>query len=83
MKEIDPSGQTSEQLLAYLDTQLALQRARKKAPGRNRTLFLVFGVLFIICAAAAALLFLEEMLANARKDGHSEPQAQAAPGGNF
>jgi hypothetical protein len=83
MKEIDPSGQTPEELLRYVDAQLSLSRARKKAPARNRTLFLVSGLLFIIAAASAALMILEEMLSESARDGRRAPQSQTDSDRNF
>jgi len=83
MKENEPPGQSPEELLRYLDVQLAMQRARKKPPERNRAIFLVASVLFIIASAAAALLALEEMIPEAPRNGHRDPQAHATPGANF
>jgi len=83
MKEIEPSSQTPEQLVQFLDAQLAMQRARKKTPERNRTIFLAAALLFIMGAAAAALMVLEEMLANAPREGRQPPSSEMPAKRNF
>ena len=83
MKENEPPGQSPEELLRYLDVQLAMQRARKKPVERNRAIFLVTSMLFIIASAAAALFVLEEMIEDSPRDGHRDPKSHATPGANF
>jgi hypothetical protein len=83
MKEIEPNPQTPEQLLQILDAQLAAQRARRKKPERNRVMFLVASLLFIMVAAAAALTMLEEMLVNSPRDGSRASQAGAVSSRKF
>jgi len=75
MKEIETNSQTPEQLLRFLDAQLAAQRARTKKPERNRVVFLVSSLLIIMAGAAAALMMLEQMLVNSPREGIRSPQA--------
>jgi hypothetical protein len=49
-----------------LDAQLAAQRSHHAKSGRNRATILVAGVLFILVAAGAALLILNQMLMDLR-----------------
>jgi hypothetical protein len=62
MKEIESAEATPEQLLQMLDAQLAVQRSQRTGSGRNRATILVAGILFIVVAAGAALLVLNQML---------------------
>lgn len=66
MKETGSEGQTPEQLMQQLEAELAIRRSQTAKVGRNRAIFLVGGVLFILVAAGAALLVLEQMLSDMR-----------------
>ena len=78
MKETETAQATPEQLLQMLDAQLAMQRAQRDQPGRNRAMLLVGGVLFIVIAAGVALLVLAQMLADLPHDRHGSQAV--APG---
>ena len=69
MKEIESQDATPEQLLQMLDAEMAAHRSQREKSGRNRATVLVAGVLFIVCAAGAALLILEQMLTDMRPSG--------------
>ena len=62
MKETEISQTTPEQLLQMIDAQLAAQRSQRAQAGRNRATILVVGILFIVVAAGAALVVLDQML---------------------
>lgn len=64
MKQIATAEPTPEHLLQMLDAELAAQRGEHARPGRNRTMFLVGGVLFIVIAAGTALFVLMQMLSD-------------------
>jgi hypothetical protein len=68
MKENESDSITPEQLLQMIDAQLAAQRSQREQSGRNRATILVGGILFIVVAAGAALLVLDEMLMDMRPD---------------
>lgn len=83
MKQIATEEPTPEHLLQMLDAELALQRAGNTNPGRNRTMFLVGGVLFIVIAAGAALFVLMQMLSDlerAPRQASTEPQVRESAG---
>jgi len=67
VKETETQGATPEQLLQILDAQLSSQRSHRGVSSRNRAIILVVGVLFILGAAGAALLVLDQMLADLRQ----------------
>ncbi|MDR3406586.1 MAG: hypothetical protein P4L99_29140 [Chthoniobacter sp.] len=67
MKETETGQSTPEQLLQMLDAQLAAQRSHRAQSGRNRATILVVGILFIVIAASAALLVLDQMLMDMRQ----------------
>ena len=67
MKEIETCPSTPEQLVQSLDSQLAAQRSQRARSGRNRATILVTGILFIVVAASAALLVLDQMLVDLRQ----------------
>ncbi|EDY19548.1 hypothetical protein CfE428DRAFT_2724 [Chthoniobacter flavus Ellin428] len=69
MKETEPKDATPEQLIQMLDAEMAAHRSQRQKVGRNRATVLVAGVLFIVCAAGAALLVLEQMLTDMRPNG--------------
>ncbi|HEY3901061.1 MAG TPA: hypothetical protein VGM54_20785 [Chthoniobacter sp.] len=71
MKEIPSPEPTPEQLVQLLDAQLAAHRSQRTKSGRNRAIILVSGVLFIVVAAGAALLILDQMLMDMRENAHS------------
>jgi hypothetical protein len=75
MKEIESNPQTPEQLLRYLDAQLAVRRAQRAKPERNRIVFLVSSLVIIMAAAAIALTMLEQMLATAPREGNRAAQS--------
>lgn len=68
-KETGTPQATPEQLMQLLDVQLASQRSNRQNSGRNRAIILVTGLLFIVAAAGAALLILDQMLADLRHQG--------------
>ncbi len=85
MKESDQTEShdaTPEQLLQMLDAQRALNRSQRSNLGRNRAIILVAGLLFILIAAGAALLVLDQVLADLRPDTAS-PQSAEKDGRNF
>lgn len=85
MKQIATEESTPAHLLKMLDAELALQRGENARPGRNRTMFLVGGVLFIVIAAGAALFVLMQMLSDlerAPRQASAGPQVQET-GGKF
>jgi hypothetical protein len=67
MKEIETSQPTPEQLLQMLEAQLAAKRSQRTQSSRNRATILVAGVLFIVVAAGAALLVLDQTLVGLRQ----------------
>ena len=85
MKETATDQATPEHLLKMLDAQMAMQRARRSHAGRNRMMFMVGGVLFIVIGAGVALVVLMQMLSDL-PHGERRPAAQTtsqtAPG-NF
>ena len=83
MKETETARTTPEQLLQMLDTRLAMQRAQRGQPGRNRAMLLVGGLLFIAIAAGVALLVLAQMLADLPQGGRRTAGSQPAAAGNF
>ena len=60
-----------------IDAQLAAQRSHREQAGRNRATILVGGILFIVAAAGAALLVLDEMLMDMKPD---KPPAASGQG---
>lgn len=83
MKETETQGATPEQLLQILDSQLAAQRSHHAGRSRNRAIILVVGLLFIVVAAGAALLVLDQMLADLRQNGPASTRDAAGVGENF
>jgi hypothetical protein len=81
MKENESDSITPEQLLQMIDAQLAAQRSQREQSGRNRATILVGGILFIVVAAGAALLVLDEMLMDLPRDKAPAASAQAPAGG--
>jgi hypothetical protein len=65
-----------------LDAQLAAQRSQIEKSGRNRAIFIVGGILFIVLAAGAALLVLDQMLMDIRDGGRLAPAAAQSSGKN-
>ena len=83
MKETETADSTPEQLLQILAAQLAAQRSQNATSSRNRAMFVVGGLLFILIAAGVAFLVLDQMLNDFRENGHP-PQVEATPArGNF
>jgi hypothetical protein len=76
MKETESPDSTPEQLMQMLDIQLAMQRSHRAKSGRNRAIFLAGGILFIVIAAGAALLVLDDMIRNL---GENRPPRTPAP----
>jgi uncharacterized membrane protein len=74
MKETETGGPTPEELLQILDAQLVAKRSQGAASSRNRAMFLVGGLLFILVAAGVALFVLDQMLSDLRQNGQL-PQA--------
>ena len=83
LKETETQGATPEGLLQIIDSQLAAQRSHRKAPSRNRAIILVAGVLFIVIAAGAALLILDQMVAQIRENGPVSPSGAHPERTNF
>jgi len=82
-KETETNAATPEQLLKILDTQLASQRSHRGVSSRNRAIILVVGLIFIVGAAGAALLVLDQMLADLRQNGPAPETVSGATPGNF
>ncbi len=82
-KETETSGATPEQLLQMMEVQLATQRSHRGGSGRNRAIILVVGVLFIVAAAGAALLVLDQMLVDLRHNETAAPTGTTPASGNF
>ncbi len=82
-KETETQGATPEQLLQILDSQLATQRSHRPNASRNRAIILVIGVLFIVAAAGAALLVLDQMLADLRQNGPAASAERTEAHRNF
>ena len=81
MKEIQSPDPTPEQLMQLLDAQLAVHRSHRAKSGRNRAIILVSGIVFIVVAAGAALLVLDQMLMNLRENGRPASTPMATSGG--
>jgi hypothetical protein len=77
MKEIETSQPTPEQLLQMLEAQLTAKRSQRTSASRNRAIILVTGILFIVVAAGAALMVLDQMLVDLRQ---GDRPRMAAPG---
>ncbi len=71
MKEIETAPATPEHLMQMLEASLAVQRARSQRSSRNRMMFLVGGVLFIVLGAGGALLVLMQMLSELQPGGRA------------
>ena len=70
------SAPTPEQLLKLLDLQIAASRSRRRETPRRRALVAVGAILFIILGALAALLILQQMVADLPRGPRSaEPAA--------
>ena len=67
MKENETNASTPEELLRILDLEIAARRSHREKGSRNRAIIMAFGVLIIVVAAGAALLVLDEMLADLRR----------------
>ena len=76
-EEIGSGDPTPEQLLQILELQSQARRSQSAATNRNRAMILVVGIVFILLAAGAALLVLEQMLSGMRPD--PEHTAAATP----
>jgi hypothetical protein len=81
MNQTESSEATPEQLFQMLDAQLAAQRSQSGKSSRNRAILLVGGILFIVVAAGASLLVLDQMLMDMR-DGTRPAPAPAQTSGN-
>lgn len=82
MKETETDQATPEQLLKMLDARMLMQRAQRAHAGRNRMMFMVGGVLFIVLGAGVALMVLMQMLSDL-PHGERRPTAQTAAQENF
>ena len=69
--------------MQMLDCELAANRSHRKGTNRNRAIILVAGVLFIVVAAGAALLVLDQMLSDLRENGRAPQSASATTQRNF
>lgn len=70
---------TPEQLLKLLDLQIAANRAkRKESPGGRRTTIAMIGILLIILGTGAALLILQQVMADL-PSAHPGPVATPPP----
>jgi hypothetical protein len=68
---------TPDQLLQMLDTQLAVARSKRGSTNpHSRLVLLVAGLLLILAACGAALLFLQQMLFDLPR-----PNAEGSPPG--
>jgi hypothetical protein len=67
VKETETTSSTPEELMRILDVEIASRRSHREKSSRNRAIFMVFGVLIIVIAAGAALLVLDQMLADLRQ----------------
>jgi hypothetical protein len=67
MKEIQTNASTPEELLQILDAQIAARRSHREKSSRNRAIILAMGVLIIVVGAGAALMVLDQMLADLRR----------------
>jgi hypothetical protein len=76
MKEIESHDATPEQLLQMLDAQLVARRSHRAQAGRNRATILVAGILFIVLAAGASLLVLDQMLMNLQSADRTHASGQ-------
>lgn len=83
VKETESKEPTPEQLMQILDGELATKRSHRTNASRNRAIILVFGLLFIVIAAGAALLVLDQMLTDLRPNGPSSSQDSTASHTNF
>jgi hypothetical protein len=83
MKETETSESTPEELLKMLDAQLAVQRSQRGNSARNRAIILVGGVLFIVIGAGAALLVLDQMLADMPHPDRPPVPVATTPAGKF
>lgn len=77
--ETQPVQQTPEQLARVLEIQLAAQRQKREKARGSRGLGLAVGVVFIIIAAATALLILEHMLGELRGSRGAEMLPDSQP----
>lgn len=66
MKETETGPTTPEHLIKMLDLQMVMQRERRSRSGRNRVLFVVGALLFIVVGAGVALFVLMQMLSELR-----------------
>ena len=85
MKEAESTQATPEDLLKTLEAQMAMQRARRSHAGRNRMVFLVGGMLFIVIGAGVALVVLMQMLSDLPRGARraATPTTARAGQGNF
>jgi hypothetical protein len=83
VKETESKEPTPEQLMQILDGELAVRRSHRTTASRNRAIILVFGLLFIVIAAGAALLVLDQMLTDLRPNGLSNSHEPAPSHTNF
>jgi hypothetical protein len=83
MKETGTGEPTPEQLVQILESQLTVRRSQLAHSGRNRAIILVAGILFIVIGAGAALLILDQMLADLRPGDRPSRPASAETPGNF
>lgn len=84
MKKTESTEPTPEQLLQILNLQLEQQRSQRGASSRNRAVFLVGGLLFIVIGAGIALIILDQMLADLPTREAAAPQTSSVePSGNF
>jgi hypothetical protein len=77
-KETQSAEATPEQLMQMLNRELATHRSQRPKANRNRAMILVIGVLFIVMAAGAAFVVLDQMLQDFRQNGQT-PQPASAP----
>ena len=81
MKETETNDATPEQLIQMLDIQMAVQRSQREKSGRKRAIVLVSGILFIVFAAGAALLVLDQMLMDMKSGDRMPVSGQARSNG--
>lgn len=69
--------------MEMLDRELATHRSQRTTTNRNRAMILVVGVLFIVMAAGAAFVVLDQMLQDLRQNGQPTQSAATQTQTNF
>ena len=69
--------------MQLLEQQLHSQRSQRAGVSRNRAIILVVGLLFIVVAAGASLLVLDQMLSDLRQNGSLSHPVENGKNTNF